>query len=584
MTVPQLGLHAGGPLDPCTLVIFGVTGDLTYRKLAPALYDLACHGAFGERFNVVGYGRRELDDDDLLELLEGSVNDFYGGASVDGQACRRVFTKPRYVQGQFDDPEGYRRLRAVIDEIEAGGGTAPNRVFYLATPPSLFPVIICLLGQAGLGGRAVTPGMIAAAAREAGLELPALSGAAPAVAGGEGALTKSAAVTEVTAAAVGAAAADAAAPDPGPASDVDDPIAAAAEPAAGWTRIVIEKPFGRDLQSARSLNRIVRSVFHEKQVYRIDHYLAKETVQNILMFRFGNVMFEPLWNRRYVDHVQITAAETLGVEHRGPYYEEAGALRDMIQNHLMQLLALVAMEPPVAFHAEAVRDEKVKVLRAVRPLDRGAVKHQTVRGQYGDGVIGEQAVRAYREEERVSPVSNVETYAALKLYIDNWRWEGVPFYLRTGKRLPRRVTEIAIEFKRPPFLLFRKVDLPVEEVQPNLLVLRIQPDEGISLRFQSKVPGEEVGLQSVTMEFSWGSELNELPFSAYETLLLDVIRGDATLFNRDDQVEESWRLVQPVLENWAADGRDIDTYVAGSWGPEAAVELLASDGRRWRRP
>jgi glucose-6-phosphate 1-dehydrogenase len=366
--------------------------------------------------------------------------------------------------------------------------------------------------------------------------------------------------------------------------ELDETIAELVTPPSGWTRIVIEKPFGNDFESARRLNKIVRGVFHEKQVYRIDHYLAKETVQNILMFRFGNVMFEPLWNRRYVDHVQITAAETLGVEHRGAYYEESGALRDMIQNHLMQLLALVAMEPPVNFHAEAVRDEKVKVLRAVRPYSADSLRRDAIRGQYAEGVMGQRAVPSYRQEDRVDERSNVETFAALKLHIDNWRWEGVPFYLRTGKRLPKRVTEIAIEFKRPPFLLFRKADLPVEEVVPNLLVLRIQPDEGISLRFQSKVPGEEVGLQPVQMEFAWGSELDELPFSAYETLLLDVIAGDATLFNRDDQVEESWRLVQPVLDSWSASEREIDTYVSGSWGPEASVALLAADERRWRRP
>jgi glucose-6-phosphate 1-dehydrogenase len=353
---------------------------------------------------------------------------------------------------------------------------------------------------------------------------------------------------------------------------------------AGWTRIVVEKPFGEDLASAKALNKVVRSVFHERQVYRIDHYLAKETVQNILMFRFGNVIFEPVWNRRYVDHVQITAAETLGVEHRGPYYEEAGALRDMIQNHLLQLLTLVAMEPPVAFMAEAVRDEKVKVLRAVRPIPHNEVDRFAVRGQYGEGVIDGLPVHAYREEERVSPESNVETYAALKLSIDNWRWEGVPFYLRTGKRLRKQLTEIAIHFKRPPFLLFRKADLTLDKVLPNQLVLRIQPDEGISLRFQSKVPGEEVGMQPVEMDFSWGSALDELPFSAYETLLVDVMSGDATLFNRDDQVEESWRLVEPVLDAWLEDEREIDQYVAGSWGPESAVVLMAADGRDWRRP
>jgi glucose-6-phosphate 1-dehydrogenase len=551
-------LRTRARLDPCTLVIFGVTGDLTYRKLAPALYDLSCNELLEERFTVVGYGRKELDDQGLRDLMQHAVDDFYGVDTVDSAACTRVLTNPRYVRGEFDDPEGYARLRATIEGIERDCDSPANRVFYLATPPSLFPTIINGLGQAGLGGRVASPGAIAAAMAAAEQTAKPAAGRTAKPAAG-------------TAAPV----------------EIDEDDLAFAEPPdepVGWTRIVIEKPFGSDLAGARALNRLVRSVFHERQVYRIDHYLAKETVQNIMMFRFGNVIFEPLWNRRYVDNVQITASETLGVEHRGPYFEESGALRDMIQNHLLQLLSLVAMEPPVAFSADAVRDEKVKVLRALRPLPPNELEHYAVRGQYGGGIIAAQAVPAYREEERVSPRSNVETYAALKLFIDNWRWEGVPFYLRTGKRLCKQVTEIAIQFKRPPFLLFRKADLTPDKVQPNTLVLRIQPDEGISLRFQSKVPGEEVGMRPVEMDFSWGSALDELPFSAYETLLLDVISGDATLFNRDDQVEESWRLVEPVLEAWRADTREIDTYLAGGWGPEAAVVMLATDGREWRRP
>jgi glucose-6-phosphate 1-dehydrogenase len=563
-------LHAHWHLDPCTLVIFGVTGDLTHRKLAPALYDLSCNGLLEERFTVVGYGRKELDDQGLRDLMQRSVDDYYGSETINRDACKRVLTNPRYVRGEFDDTDGYARLRATLEQIERDCGSPANRIFYLATPPSLFPAIIHGLGQAGLGGRVASPGAIAAA----------LAAMEPAAA------TSAAAVgSEAAASSEPARLGSAAAPPASAALDDDDLAwAEAVHESAGWTRIVIEKPFGSDLASARDLNKIVRAVFHERQVYRIDHYLAKETVQNILMFRFGNVIFEPVWNRRYVDHVQITAAETLGVEHRGPYYEESGALRDMIQNHLLQLLTLVAMEPPVAFSAEAVRDEKVKVLRAVRPLASAEIDRHAVRGQYADGVISGQAVLAYRQEERVSPQSNVETYAALKLFIDNWRWEGVPFYLRTGKRLRKHVTEIAIQFKRPPLLLFRQADLTLDKVQPNQLVLRIQPDEGISLRFQSKVPGEEVGLQPVEMDFSWGSALDELPFSAYETLLLDVMSGDATLFNRDDQVEESWRLVEPVLEAWQAAAGEIDTYEAGSWGPEAAVVLLAADGREWRRP
>jgi glucose-6-phosphate 1-dehydrogenase len=302
-----------------------------------------------------------------------------------------------------------------------------------------------------------------------------------------------------------------------------------------------------------------------------------------LVLRFANGIFEPVWNRRYVDHVQITAAESIGVEHRGIYYEESGALRDMIQNHLMQLFTLCAMEPPTAFDADRVRDEKVKVLRAVRPIAPDEVYRFSARGQYGAGLIDGKAVPAYREEEKVSPTSQTETYAAVKLLVDNWRWQGVPFYLRTGKRLHRSVTEIAIQFKRPPFLLFRRADLKLEDIQPNLLVLRIQPDEGISLRFQSKAPGEGMELRPVEMEFSYGSALQELPFSAYETLLVDCMSGDATLFNRNDQAEESWRILMPILDVWESDS-GIDTYVAGTWGPEAGFELMAADGRAWRRP
>lgn len=516
------------PVAPCTLVIFGVTGDLTHRKLMPALYDLSCHGVLPSRFGLLGVGRRELSDQDLTALLQKAVDDHYGSDLVDGAVCGRVLQAPRYVQGEFDDPRTYDRLVHTLREVEGQRAEPGNRIFYLATPPSAFAAIIQGLGDAGLGSRG---------ARE---------------------------------------------PSGGEAADVL--VTGSTEGEHGWSRIVVEKPFGSDLSSGRALNRVVSSVFHEEQVYRIDHYLAKETVQNILMFRFANMIFEPLWNRRYVDHVQITAAEKLGVEHRGAYYEEAGALRDMIQNHLMQLFTLTAMEPPVAFSADAVRDEKVKVLRAVRPITVDQVSRFAVRGQYAPGVIDGQSVKGYRDEARVAPGTRVETYAAVKLFIDNWRWEGVPFYLRTGKRLPRDVTEVAIHFKRPPFLLFRKAEMPLESVQPNLLVLRIQPDEGMSLRVQSKAPGEEIGLEPVVLDFSWGSTLDELPFSAYETLLLDVLTGDATLFNRDDETEESWRIIEPILGVWGNDRREVETYVAGSWGPEAAVVMLATDGREWRRP
>lgn len=499
--------------DPCSLVIFGVTGDLTHRKLIPAVYDLACHDVLPAGTTLVGYGRQDLSDDDFRALMQGAIDDHFGAEAVDGRLCERILDAPRYVQGQFDDPDGYRRLAAALDEIDRHGG-AGNRMFYLATPPSLFEVIVRRLGAAGLARRG--------------------------------------------------------------ASD------RAAAGAPGWTRIVIEKPFGRDLETARALDATVTEVFAESQVYRIDHYLAKETVQNLLILRFANGIFEPIWNRRYVDCVEITAAETLGVEHRGAYYEEAGALRDMITPHLLQLFSLVAMEPPIAFAADAVRDEKLKVLRAVRPISGQVIPEWAVRAQYVQGRVEGRDVPAYRAEDRVAPGSRTETYAALKLLIDNWRWQGVPFYLRTGKRLARRVTEIAIHFKQPPVLLFR--DAPAGgELRHNVLVLRVQPDEGFSLDIESKRPGHDVSLRQVAMDYSYGTTLNELPFSAYETVLVDVMEGDMTLFTRGDQVEEAWRIVDPVLKAWAEGSGDVPVYEAGSSGPEAAGALIARAGHAWRQ-
>ena len=511
----------GGERDPhpCSLVIFGVTGDLTHRKLMPALYDLACHGVLPSGTMIVGYGRQELTDDEFRTLLQQSIEDHYGADTMDGALCECILLTPRYVQGQFDDPDGYARLAAVLDELDAGGGTRGDRLFYLATPPSQFEVIVEQLGASGLARKGAF-----------------------------------------------------------------DESTARGEPVAGWTRVVVEKPFGRDLETARELNRVIAEVFDERQVYRIDHYLAKETVQNLLVLRFANGIFEPVWNRRYVDFVEITAAETLGVEHRGPYYEEAGALRDMITPHLIQLFTLVAMEPPVAFDADAVRDEKLKVLRAVRPIPHHLVSRWAVRAQYVQGVADGEAVLAYRSEERVAPDSHTETYAAVKLLVDNWRWQGVPFYLRTGKRLARRVTEIAIHFKLPPVLLFRDAAAG-RGLQPNVLVLRVQPDEGFSLNIESKLPGHDVALQSVAMDYSYGMTLHELPFSAYETVLVDVMEGDMTLFTRGDQAEEAWRIVGPILDEWAGKpGREIPIYEAGGWGPETADALIAGDGHAWRRP
>jgi len=500
--------------DPCSVVMFGVTGDLAHRKLIPALYDLGCHGVLPAGTTLVGYGRRELSDAQFRDLLQGAIDDHYGVEGVDGDVCRLVLEAPRYVQGEFDDPEGFARLAALLDELDRQGSRG-NRMFYLATPPSQFPVLVEQLGAAGLAR-------------------------------------------------------------PGAGRDPGGP--------RGWTRVVIEKPFGRDLETARELDRVIGQVFDERQVYRIDHYLAKETVQNLLVLRFANVIFEPVWNRRYVDYVEITAAETLGVEHRGPYYEEAGALRDMITPHLIQLFSLVAMEPPVAFDADAVRDEKMKVLRAVRPIPPESIADWAVRAQYVSGVVDGEEVPGYRDEERVAPDSYTETYAALKLVVDNWRWQGVPFYLRTGKRMARRVTEIAIHFKRPPVLLFKDA-MASGGLQPNVLVLRVQPDEGFSLTIESKVPGHDVALQPVAMDYSYGTTLNELPFSAYETVLVDAMEGDMTLFTRGDQAEEAWRIVAPVLKRGRSGRRrDISIYEAGSWGPEAADALMARDGHSWRQP
>ena len=503
--------------DPCSLVMFGVTGDLAHRKLIPALYDLGCHGVLPFGTTLVGYGRQEMGDDQFRDLMRQAIDDYYGVEVVDGDMCDRLLPAPRYVQGQFDDPEGFKRLAAVLDELD-GKGARGNRMFYLATPPSQFEVLIEQLGAAGLARPGAFDGEHGPATSRAGRASSSRS-----------------------------------------------------RSAATWGR-------------RTSSTDVIGQVFDERQVYRIDHYLAKETVQNLLVLRFANGIFEPVWNRRYVDFVEITAAETLGVEHRGPYYEEAGALRDMITPHLIQLFSLVAMEPPAAFDADAVRDEKMKVLRAVRPIPAHSVGDWAVRAQYVRGRIGREDVAGYRQEERVAPDSYTETYAALKLLIDNWRWQGVPFYLRTGKRMARRVTEIAIHFKRPPVALFRDAQAG-GGLQPNVLVLRVQPDEGFSLSIESKRPGHAVALQPVAMDFSYGTTLHELPFSAYETVLVDAMEGDMTLFTRGDQAEEAWRIVGPVLDAWAKrPKRDISIYEAGSWGPEAADALIARDGHTWRRP
>ena len=478
----------GGPRhpEPCSLVIFGATGDLAHRKLMPALYDLGCHGVLPFATSIVGYGRQPLSAEAFRTRLRQAVDDYYGAAQVDGAVCERILTTPSYVQGEFDDPEGYRRLAAVLDELDRSGGARGNRMFYLATPPSQFPVIARQLGAAGLARHGAY-----------------------------------------------------------------DAAHAGGEPVAGWTRLVVEKPFGRDLATARELNAIIAGQFDERQVYRIDHYLAKETVQNLLVLRFANAIFEPLWTREFVDHVQITAAETLGVEHRGPYYEEAGALRDMVKPHLIQLFSLVAMEPPggVRRRRRARREAQAAAGGAPDPRrPRRSVRGpRPVRPRRG----GRGEAAAYRSEDRVAPDSHTETFAALKLLVDNWRWQGVPFYLRTGKRLARRVTEIAIQFKRPPVTMFRHVGLG-GGLDANALVLRVQPHEGFSLRIESKAPGHGIAPRPVHMDYSYGGTLDELPFSAYETVLVDAMEGDMTLFKRGDQVERAWDIMQPVLDAWSA--------------------------------
>ena len=494
-----------GIAEPVTVVLFGASGDLAKRKVIPAMYDLAIHNSLGPRYTIVGFARTPMSDESFRAALAEAAKSISEVGPIDPKQWDEFAANLHYTQGEYDDVESYARLTKCLEDLEAAKNLGGNRLFYLSTPPEVYPNIVEQLGKAGL------------------------------------ARPKS--------------------PD-------------------SWVRIIIEKPFGRDLASAKELNKTVLNVFEEKQVYRIDHYLGKDTVQNLLVLRFGNGIFEPLWNRNYVDHVQITAAETLGVERRGGFYETTGALRDMIQSHVLQLTSLVAVEPPASFDATSVRNEKLKVLQSIRPFNLEMVAQAVVRGQYAPGQVGGKPVPGYRQEPGVSPTSRTETFVAAKLLIDNWRWAGVPFYLRTGKRLAKRSTEIVIEFRRAPHMVFRERDL-----EPNRLILNIQPDEGVSVSFVAKRPGTEMSIGNVTMDFKYKEGFGEAPRSAYATLVNDCVRGDATLFDRGDNVEAAWALIDPILEVWtAAKSAAVPQYPAGSWGPHESDVLLERDGRHWHNP
>ena len=500
----RAGMRLEATAPPCVVVIFGATGDLTRRKLLPALFRLSQQRLIPNEFAILGTARQSTSDDEFRESMKQALTEFGSEDTLDESAWESFAKRISYVGGDFAESETYQNLKTSLEEIDNEFQTQGNRIFYLATLPDFFGLIAKQLGEAKL-----------------------------------------------------------------------------ARPKKGsWIRIIVEKPFGTDLESARKLNKELAAVFDEKQVYRIDHYLGKETVQNLLVFRFANSIFEPLWNRQYIDHIQITNAETKGVEGRGGYYEKAGALRDMIQNHVFQVTSLIAMEPPAALSANAVRDEKAKALQSVRAFPQERIDELAVRGQYGPGTVLGDTVPGYREEPGVGPNSSTETFASLKMYFDNWRWAGVPFYIRSGKRMQKHVTEIAIHFKGVPHRLFTDADAPLE---PNVLVIRIQPNEGITLRFAAKLPGQAMRIRPVNMDFRYGSSFGVKPPEAYERLLLDCMLGDSTLYARRDMVERGWEIVSPILEAWKKPATDFPNYEAGSWGPQAAVELIERDRKSWRK-